>query len=134
MYKSKSISIHIVVPNHTKELDQIESIIEAINYKIKLPIQFNAKQIVQTESLKDELLITLNRLGRLSQDLFALEENLKAQYKIAYTNTPQLARILFQKHNTKLHKRYDLYKNRCFKMFEKLLKREKKLLNSVEII
>jgi hypothetical protein len=136
MYESSITNvtlIHIDVPDHSVELKEIECTIESVKMKLNLGIQFDAQEIIQTERLKQQILKTLNQLGRLSQKIFDLEDDLKSQYEKAYINTPLLGKTLYQKHNSRLHKRYDLYKNRCYKLLEIIEKREKKLINNIII-
>lgn len=108
------------LPDHTAQLEKVEEIIEKYKKRLKLlQKQKNIDDNVHNE-FYEEIIRVLDYLGRLSTPAFDIRDEMQAMYFKFYKNYPELAKKLFFDHYGELHKYYDLYKNRCFKLLEDL--------------
>ena len=53
-------------------------------------------------------------------EAFDIEKELSDLYTLAFTYDPVFGEIVFQKHYNKIHKPYNLLKNRCYKILDTL--------------
>lgn len=108
------------LPCHDNELSKVEDLI------IKLRQDFN--NYIETKKISDEDFITvfeniirvLDYVGRLSDFVFKIDDELEKRYKIEYLHAPELGKVLKQQHAEKLHHPYNILKNRCWKLLEEL--------------
>ena len=71
-------------------------------------------------SLYERTALLLFYVGKLSESVFKLEDEVERKAFSLFSKTPELAKKAFDDYYYKLHYRYDLLKNRCFKIFEDL--------------
>ena len=109
------------LPCHDNELsnagDKIKKLKTELN-KIISTVEF----IKDDESVDffDEIVRVLDYVGRLSMPAFAIGDELQEMYKMKFIHAPELAKQLWLDHFENVHKPYNLFKNRCFKMMEDL--------------
>lgn len=119
MIETKSL-LHLEVPNHDEELEIIN---ETIN-KYKHIINKNIKKKTLSEETYSYhhavIMKCLYALGELSLPNFNLHDELKKKYNVHYKKTPELAKKLYLDHMSKIHKDYNLLKNRCFRLLDHL--------------
>lgn len=116
---------HKVVPtfnlvNHDKELAEAEVAIEELKNKVNDCL--SKKTICDNVhlALYEEIIRVLDYAGRLSMQVFEVNEELELQYIQKYKKQPALAKQLWLEHYDQLHHPYSLIKNRCFKLLDKL--------------
>ena len=68
----------------------------------------------------EDVVITLDWLGRMSKHLFELRDDLELMYEEAYSKAPRLGYKLFDEHYSRLHHPYSTLKNRCYTLLEEL--------------
>jgi len=108
------------LPDHANELAKVEEIIG--KYKT------NVREIIQTKTITDtnhdkyyeEVVRALDYVGKLSMSAFNIEDELEELYIKQYIHAPALAKSLWLEHYGKIHRPYNLLKNRCFKLLEEL--------------
>jgi len=118
--KPVTISIDFNLPNHTTELKQAAGKIAAIRKKFNI---IKHEETIDNEihtTLYEEVVSTLDWVGRMSKHLFELRNELEESYEIAYVKAPKLGYELFDQHYGKLHHPYTTLKNRCFTLLEDL--------------
>lgn len=108
------------IPDHSVELNKVDDYINVLKDRIK------SFKLSRRMSDKDYLLLynrisdTLYYVGDLSKPLFDLSDDIEEKYLVVYKSTPELAKTLWLEHYSSLHKQYNLYKNRLYKLFEEL--------------
>lgn len=118
-----------------KELDVINDF-NLTNYDNELAdaeeklntIKLNVINVIVNKTLNDNVHVTLyeeiirilDYVGRLSMQVFDLNEKLEQHYLFKYKKSPALAKELWLNHYDQLHRPYSLIKNRCFKLLDKL--------------
>ena len=108
------------LPNHSNELSKATDFIENLKQKIeKLKTEKSIDGNIHT-IVYEEIIRALDYVGRLSMPIFEIEEQMKDMYFKQYKHSPQLARKLWLDHYEKIHHPYNLLKNRCFGLLDKL--------------
>lgn len=110
----------ITVSDYTEELNKAEEIINDLKFKFK---EYEIKQeLTEEQFVKQykEIIRVLYYVGKLSQSIFDIETKMETQYIRMYPHSPELASKLFDDHYHKLHKPFNLLKNRCFTLLESL--------------
>lgn len=117
---SQFITHDFKLPNHSNELSKAEDLIN--KNKLKLQELSNKDLITDLthDKLYEDIIKTLDYIGRLSMYVFSIEDEVERMYTIKYKNSPELGRQLWLDHYGKLHHPYNLLKNRCFRMLEEL--------------
>ena len=110
----------IDLPDHTEELSQVESLIE----KFKTEFKECPKEIVQDNNtytkFHKRIVHVLEHVGDLSLPAFKISNTLEEEYFKMYKHAPELARKLWTEHYHAVHKPYNVMKNRCFTLLDKL--------------
>ena len=120
MSKPVFITVDFNLPNHSGSLTEAEHMINDVKkdfQKLKTNGLFDDKS---HEDLYDRIALVLDWIGRMSDSVFAVRDDLEQQYEKLYYKSPKLARKLFEDHYSKLHRPYSTLKNRCFGVFEEL--------------
>jgi len=108
------------LPNHKTELFDAERKIEKYKQKI-YEIKKNEKITNKIHNqLYEEIIHILDWIGRMSNSVFNVRDELEIKYMLTYCNAPNLGNELFLKHYYKLHHPYSILKNRCFTLLEQL--------------
>ena len=112
--------LNVSVANHSNELSKATDFIENLKQKIeKLKTEKSIDGNIHT-IVYEEIIRALDYVGRLSMPTFEIEEQMKDMYFKQYKHSPQLARKLWLDHYEKIHHPYNLLKNRCFGLLDKL--------------
>lgn len=121
MLKECEFIIHdFKLPNHSSELSKAEDIIEKFKNRLKIiELQKRIDDKTHTDTY-EEIIRVLDYVGRLSQYVFNIEDELEALYTSRYKHSPELSKKLWLDHYDSLHHPYSLLKNRCFRMLEEL--------------
>ena len=109
------------LPCHDNELSYAGDKIEKLKSKLN-------KIITEVKLIKDEEFVmffeeivrTLDYVGRLSMPAFAIGDEMEEMYKMKFLHAPELAKKLWLDHFGNVHRPYNALKNRCFKMLEDL--------------
>jgi hypothetical protein len=121
MPELKLIDYDFNLPNHDNELSRAEDIIDKLKFKIKEIV--NNNELISDDkfiTIFEEIIIVLDYVGRLSMPAFAIEDELQEMYKMNFLHAPELGKKLWFDHNAEIHKKYNVLKNRCFKLIEDL--------------
>lgn len=116
----KFITHDFNLPNHDNELSKADDTIEKIKNQIKvITIQGSIDGKSHTE-LFEEVIRVLDYVGKLSMFVFEIEDDMEEKYKMDFLHAPELGKTLWQEHYGKLHRPYNLLKNRCYKLLDEL--------------
>jgi len=109
------------LPCHDNELSYAGGKIDKLKRNLK-KIVTEVKLINDEEFIIffEEIIVTLDYVGRLSMPAFAIADDLQEMYKMKFLHAPELSKQLWLDHFESIHKPYNLLKNRCFKMVEDL--------------
>lgn len=127
---SKSKTIKLDLPDHSKELQESEDYIK--NLKLKLEDINRGRKMSDKEysTMFENISRGLYYVGSLSQPAFEVEEEIEQFYFREYKNTPELARKLWQDKYGEIHHPYNILKNRLFRLYEELDAMYKKINKS----
>ena len=115
-----NIELEFNLINHDKELSDAEDAIETLKLKvIEIIINETLDDNVH-EEFYEEIMRVLDYTGRLSMQIFAINDLLEEQYLKKYKNAPAMAKELWLNHYEQLHQPYNKIKNRCFKLLDRL--------------
>lgn len=106
--------------NYDKELYDAEVAIEELKFKVDTAIVHKTLNDNVHGILYEEIIRVLDYTGRLSMQVFKINEELETLYLQKYKKTPALAKELWLQHYDQLHQPYSKIKNRCFKLLDKL--------------
>lgn len=122
---NKTINKHKVneafnLKNYDKELDDADIALNELKIKVNDAIVHNTLTDNVHNILYEEIIRVLDYTGRLSIQVFEINEELELLYLQKYKKTPALAKELWLEHYDQLHYPYSKIKNRCFKLLDKL--------------
>ena len=107
--------LEFTVPNHDKDLNEIESTIETI--KNEMAGRVKTMSIVVRDNLKKTVITQMYRLGFLSTPIFELRIPMEDAYFKKYGRK---GKKMFLNHYEFLHERYDFLKEEIYTLFKKL--------------
>ena len=110
------IAVDLNLPDHSGELGRAEELM----YKIRDKINSNPLNNKTHPQYYEEIVRVLDYVGNLSIPCFNIEDQLEALYVLRYKHSPALGKKLLLDHYGKLHRPYNILKNRCFRMLEEL--------------
>lgn len=116
----KFINYDFKLPDHSNELSKAEDLIGKLKSKID---ELSSKDLINElthDKLYEEVIRILDYVGRLSMPVFDINDELERMYVKKYMHSPELGKQLWLDHYGKLHRPYNLLKNRCFRMLEEL--------------
>lgn len=108
------------LPDHTRELSQAESLIEKYKSELK---EYRPTIVQDNKSYSNfhhKIIQVLEYVGNLSLPAFNLSDILETEYFKRYKHSPELARKLWTQHYHQVHKPYNVLKNRCFTLLDRL--------------
>lgn len=108
------------LPNHDKELSDIDGFIDALKDKIKSAIDNNKLTNALHDELFEETMKVLLFVGDLSSSAFNINDDLEELYKMKFISCPVLGKTLWLEQYNKIHHPYTLRKNRCYSLIELL--------------
>lgn len=110
----------INLTNHDKELSEAEEAIEGLKVNVIEAVNNNTLNDNVHLALYEGIIKVLDYTGRLSMQVFDINEELENLYLLKYKKSPAMAKELWLNHYDYLHRPYSLIKNRCFKLLDKL--------------
>lgn len=118
--KKVNIDCNFDLTNHDKELSDADNLLN--NLKLKVIDEIVNKTLDDNVHLilYEEIIRVLDYVGRLSMQVFEINEELEKQYFFKYKKSPAMAKELWLNHYDRLHRPYSLIKNRCFKLLDRL--------------
>jgi hypothetical protein len=117
---SQRITVDFKLPNHNNELSKAQEVLDKLkNRFIVIQTQHSINDCTHVE-LFDEIVRCLIYVGKLSQVVFDIEDQLEAIYIKQYKCYPATAKELWLQHYDELHHPYTIIKNRCFRLLEAL--------------
>jgi len=123
MHSKKSQSLNLVeleLPNNDEILEKIEKYIKVIQErfkKSKINKTFNKELFNKFDNYIVEILLML---GDHSLPALNAVDELEKKYILLYPNSPALAKKLWLEHVDLINYKYDLLKNRCYKLIEEM--------------
>jgi len=107
-------------PDHTSLLKQAEEKLQ--NIKNEFILIKNNRTISDNSHtrLYEETISVLDWVGRMSNSIFKIRNDLELKYRKTYYIAPILAYKLFDEHYSRLHYPYNILKNRCFTLLDDL--------------
>lgn len=121
------IIIEVDLPDHFDELNNIRNYLDQLKDRFKRGKTNKKLPLVEYEKIQDLLVNTLGLLGKLSTPAFNIEDELEDKYVLAYPSSPKLAKKLWLDHYGRIHRKYNMLKDRCFKMLDEVEKEINKL-------
>ena len=114
------ITIDFNLPQDSNELSRIEETIN--NLKVRLETIIEKKLITDDihEDTYEDVVIALDKVGKLSEPAFAVEDEIETMYTLKYPHNPAFAKLIWYAHYEEIQHPYSLLKNRCFRMLELL--------------
>ena len=106
--------------NHDKELSDADEALEKQKLIVIDAIVHKTLNDNVHYQIYNEIVRVLDYVGRLSMQVFAINEELEKLYLLKFKSSPAMARELWLNHYDHLHRPYSLIKNRCFKLLDKL--------------
>ena len=116
------LNLNLNIPNHSNELSRAEYKIEKARDKFnKIVIDGTITDKIHGE-LYEEVISSLDYVGKLSKPIFALEDEIEQAYTMAYIHCPDqvLVKRTWYMYYEELHQQYSILKNRCFKLLDEL--------------
>lgn len=110
----------IEIPNNEIELGRIADKVETLKFKVKQHEAFETLTVKEYQILYEEIVNLLFKLADLSMPAFDIQEKLEEHIFRMYSHSPKLAGKMYEDKYHKLHKPFNLYKNRCFSLLEQL--------------
>jgi hypothetical protein len=108
--------IEFSIPDHGEELQKASLVVEETRFVIdKGKINKNNREYYYRRVVK-----TLEYIGKLSDSIFNIEDELEVMYIFKYKNFPELGRKIFSDHYSSLHKPYNVLKKKCWKMLDEI--------------
>lgn len=108
------------LPTHSNELSQAGEIIQKLKARVTAVVVNNTITDNVHETLYEEVVVILDKVGKLSIPVFEIEDSLEAMYILKFPHSPELAKKLWSDHYEAIHHPYTLLKNRCYRMLEEL--------------
>lgn len=105
------------IPDHTDE------IIKAIDFLREINEDFNNNQNITDyhhELLYEKTVKLLYYVGCLSLKIFELQPEIIELYTMKFLRDPAVGKELYYKHYHQLHRKYNLIKNKCFKLLDNI--------------
>ncbi len=108
------------LPDHTQELSQAESLIEKYKTELKELRPTIVRDNKSYSNFHHKIINVLEYVGDLSLPAFNVSNTLETEYFKRYKNAPEMARKMWTTHYHNVHKPYNVLKNRCFTLLDKL--------------
>jgi len=120
MQNETELKIDLNLPNHEEELYEAE--LKITELRQELLTQKKKKELTkkQYNHLRDEITRVLYYVGSLSMPAFEVDDYLENEYHKVYSHAPELAKKLWQDHYGRIHRPYNILKNRLFRMYDDL--------------
>lgn len=114
------IELNLNLPQDANEFSRVEEAIDKLKAKVAKII--SAKIITDDihEDVYEEVVIALDKVGKLSEPAFGVEEQIETMYTLKYPHNPAFAKLIWYAHYEEVQHKYSLLKNRCFRMLELL--------------
>ena len=118
--ESTELNIDLNLPDHSEELYEVEDYINKIKKQIQQCTADNKLDDKTYTALYDKITNALYYVGGLSMPAFDVQEKLEEEYFNTYKHAPELARKLWLDHYARIHRPYNILKNRLFRMYDNL--------------
>lgn len=120
MSNEKFVENNFNLPQHKEEITVATDVIEKIKLKLKCKQQAKTLDDKTFVVMYEETVRMLDYVGNLSKPAFEIGDELEGLYYKKYPHSPKLAKKLWLDHYETIHKKYNILKNRCFKILDKL--------------
>jgi hypothetical protein len=104
------------LPNQKNQLNDVEETISKLKRSVSKVILDKSITPERHEQLYEEVVMALDKAGRLSKPAMEIHDELEAMYILKYPHSPELAKRLWYEHYEQLHHPYSILKDRCFRM------------------
>ncbi|MFW5700756.1 MAG: hypothetical protein ACOC22_01240 [bacterium] len=106
--------------NHETELLKAEQNIKNFRREVNILKLHNSIDDETHTQLYNEIVNTLDWVGRMSVTVFDVRDDLERLYEAVYCKAPSMGFKLFDEHYSRLHHPYSTLKNRCFTLLDDL--------------
>jgi len=113
------ITIDLNLPQDTNELSRVEETINKLKTKVAFICDGNITDDLH-EDVYEEVVVALDKVGKLSEPAFGVEDEIENIYTLKYPHNPAFAKLIWYAHYEEVQHPYSLLKNRCFRMLEML--------------
>ena len=107
-------------PNYNNELSKAEDLINKQKKYVTAIVNDETITTTSHEYHYNEVIKLLDFVGSLSKHLFDIQADIENYYTMTYLHSPKLGKLLYNTHLEILHKKYDLLKDRCHTLLNKL--------------
>lgn len=118
--KDIKLTLDVNIPNHDEELNNIKNNLNLIKEDIQYYKNINNLPNKIFYTLYEDIAKNLMFLAELSKPLFDLQDHIENFYFNEFKKSPALAKELYLNHYSLIHYKYNLNKNRCYKLFDDL--------------
>jgi hypothetical protein len=108
------------LPDYSLKLLEIDENIIFLKEKLNFYLKCHNLTKITYSDLYQEILNVLYFTGKLSTPAYNVRDELKELYFKTYRSSPALAKDMFLKHFEYIHRNYDLMKDKCFRLLDKL--------------
>jgi len=108
------------LPNQKNKLSSVEETINKLKRIVSKTIFEHTITPEIHERLYEEIVVALDKAGRLSKPAMEIQDELEAMYILKYPHSPALAKRLWYEHYEQLHHPYSILKDRCFRLLDEL--------------
>jgi hypothetical protein len=120
MSKEEFIIHDFNLPDHCNELSKAEEMIGKLKKRFEIIQTQGSINDANHLELFEEIVRCLIYVGKLSEAVFAIEDEIERMYIQKYKHAPALGKQLWFEHYEELHHPYSLLKNRCYHLLEEL--------------
>jgi len=114
------IELNLNLPQDANELSRAEETINKLKTKVEKIIEFKIITDNLHEDTYEEVVIVLDKVGKLSEPAFGVEEQIETMYTLKYPHNPAFVKLIWYAHYEDVQHKYSLLKNRCFRMLDML--------------
>lgn len=114
------LEIDLNLPDHSKQLIEAEDYTKEIRYELKQCTKNNKLPDNIYMGMYDKITKTLLYVGTLSMPMFEVEQKIEDTYLETYKHAPELGKKLWIEHYGRIHRPYNILKNRLFRLFDEL--------------
>lgn len=118
--KDIKLNLNINIPDNSEQLNEINSSLENIKTQIKIHKENKSLPNNSFDTLYESIAKNLILVAELSRPLFNLQNHIENFYFNEFKKSPALAKELYLNHYADIHYKYNMIKNKCFKLFDDL--------------
>lgn len=114
------LELNLNLPDHSNELQALDTYMGKLKKRLTFIVHSRRMSDSDYSALYEDTTKALMYVGELSNPLFDLSIQIEEEYFRVYKHTPELAKTLWQQHYTNVHRPYNLFKNRLYRLYEEI--------------